>query len=57
MEGGREDVPLADGDDTTVLEAPEDIDARPGPLDDGRPDEDAMDGLPAQNRYLELALE
>jgi hypothetical protein len=49
---GRHDVSLADRDDSAVVEPGEDVDVRPGPLDDRGPDEDAVDGLIAKHRTV-----
>src|SRR5258706_4378402 len=57
VERGRHDVSLAYGDDPAVVEAGEDVDVRPGPLDDRRPDEDAVDRLIAKHGNGQVGLE
>src|SRR4051794_14198249 len=57
MEGGGEDVPLADRDDPAVLELGQDVDVGTRSLDDRRSDEDRVDGLVAEERHRHVGLE
>ena len=57
MEGGRHDIALADGNDPAVVEPGKDVDVRAGSLDDGRPDENAVDGLIAEDGNGQLGFE
>src|SRR3989304_2289336 len=50
VEGGGEDVLLADGHDPPVVEAGEDVDARAGTLYDRGPDEDRVDRPVTEHR-------
>ena len=57
MERRGDDVALADGDDPAVVQPGEDVDVRTDPVDDRRPDEDAVDRSVAEDRDGDLALE
>src|SRR3954449_4412059 len=57
VERGGDDVPLADRDDAAVVEARHDIDVGADAVDDGRTDEDTMDGLVTQQGNGEVRLE
>src|SRR6516225_8767159 len=57
MECGRDDIPLPDGDDPSVVETGQDVDPGPGHIDDRCPDEDAVHRPLAEHRYVDLRLE
>src|SRR4051794_37307285 len=57
VERGGDEVSLADGDDATVVEPGEDVDAGAGPVDDRGADEDAVDPGVADQRHGQVRLE
>src|SRR5947207_13675883 len=57
MERRSQDVLLPDRDDSAVVEARQDVDVGPGPLDDRRPDEHAVNRLVAEDRNLQVRFE
>ena len=57
VECGGDHVALANGHDPAIVERGENIDPWAGALDDGRPDEDAVDGLVAEHRHGDLRFE
>src|SRR5690606_30030403 len=57
VERGAEERTLLDRDDATIGQGGEHARERPDLLDDGRADEDGVDGRVAERRHLELGLE
>ena len=57
MERGGDDVALPDGDDASVVQPREHVDAGPDALDDRCADEDAVDRRVAEDRHRQVRLE